>query len=125
MTWDPAELATIDVAGESTVAAYRPDGTVRTPRIIWHVVADGHLFIRSVRGTDGAWYRGVERTGTGVLEADGVRAEVTFTRDDAHDAAIDQAYRAKYGTGSAVQSITSPTASATTLRVDPRRSAFN
>lgn len=120
MTWDAAQLATIDEAGESTVAAYRTDGTLRTPRIIWHVVADGQLFIRSVRGADGAWYRGVERTGTGVLEAGGVRAEVAFVRDGTHDAAIDQAYRAKYGTGSAVQSITSPTASGTTLRVDPR-----
>lgn len=116
--WDPTDLKTIDHAGESTVAAHRQDGTLRTPRIIWHVVADGQLFIRSVRGTDGAWYQGVERTG--VLEAGGVRVDVTFIRDDAHDAKIDQAYRTKYGTGSAAQSITSPAATATTLRVDPR-----
>lgn len=120
MTWDADDLATIDEAGESTVAAHRADGTLRTPRIIWHVVTGGQLFIRSVRGTEGAWYRGVERTGTGVFEADGVRVEVSFIRDDSHDAAIDQAYRDKYGSGSAVRSITSPTATATTLRVDPR-----
>lgn len=120
MTWDPADLAAIDAAGESTVAAYRPDGTLRTPRIIWHVVADGQLFIRSVRGADGAWYRGVERTGTGVLEAGDIRTEVAFVRDDTHDAAIDDAYRAKYGTGSAVRSITTSQATATTLRVEPR-----
>ncbi|WP_156253501.1 DUF2255 family protein [Pseudactinotalea terrae] len=118
--WKPAELTAIDAERESTVAAHRPDGTLRTPRIIWHVVAGGQLFIRSVRGTEGAWYRGVERTGTGVFEAGGIRAEVALVRDSAHDAAIDQAYRAKYGTGSAVLAITNPTATATTLRVDPR-----
>jgi hypothetical protein len=118
--WTPDDLAAIDGDGELHVAARRPDGTLHTPRIVWHVVVDGHLFIRSVRGEDGAWYRGVRRTGTGEIDAGGVRADVTFTPDDARDAAIDLAYHAKYGDGSAVTSITSPTATATTLRVDPR-----
>jgi hypothetical protein len=117
--WDPADLAAIDRAGELDVAAHRADGTLRTPRIVWHVVVDGCLFIRSVRGVDGAWYRGVQRTGTGHIESGGVTADVTFTDDHDHDAEIDQAYRAKYGNGSPVQAITSPTAAATTLRVDP------
>ncbi|MGC5165451.1 DUF2255 family protein [Luteimicrobium sp. DT211] len=118
--WNPDTLAAIDSDGELRVAASRPDGTLRTPRIVWHVVVDGRLFVRSVRGADGAWYRGVRRTGTGEIDAGGVRADVTFTPDDAHDAAIDLAYHAKYGDGSAVRSITNATATATTLRVDPR-----
>jgi len=44
---------------------------------------------------------------------------VTFVRDDSHDDAIDAAYRAKYGDGSAVDHITAPAARATTLRVEP------
>ena len=119
-SWDPTALEAIDAVGEIDVAGYRPDGTLRTARIVWHVVVDGHLFIRSVRGTDGAWYRGAMRTGTGVVDGGGVRADVTFTPDDGHDPEIDEAYRAKYGTGSAVRSITSPAATATTLRVEPR-----
>ncbi|GAA1728751.1 hypothetical protein GCM10009809_25420 [Isoptericola hypogeus] len=119
-SWNPADLAAIDADGELHVAAHRPDGTLRTPRIVWHVVVDDALYLRSVRGTDGAWYRGVQRTGTGEIDAGGVRSEVTFTRDDAHDDAIDRAYHAKYGGGSAVQAITSPAATATTLRVEPR-----
>ena len=118
--WSPADLAAIDGDGELHVAAHRPDGTLREPRIVWHVVTGGALFIRSVRGTDGAWYRGVQRTGTGEIDAGGVRAEVTFTRDDAHDDAVDRAYHAKYGNGSPVRAITSPAATPTTLRVDPR-----
>lgn len=84
--WSATELASIDGVDELHVAAHRPDGSLRTARIIWHVVVDGHLFIP----------------------------------DDTHDDAIDQAYRAKYGSGSAVDHITSPTARTTTLRVERR-----
>lgn len=118
--WNHADLTTIDADAELRVAAHRADGSLRTPRIVWHVVVDGGLYIRSVRGTDGAWYRGVQRTGTGEIDAGGIRTEVTLTRDDTHDAAVDQAYRAKYGGGSAVRAITGPVATATTLRVEPR-----
>lgn len=118
--WTPTDLAAIDGDGELRVAAHRPDGTLRTPRIVWHIVVDGGLYIRSVRGTEGAWYRGVERTGTGQIDAGGVHAEVTFTHDDAHDDAIDRAYHTKYGDGSPVRAITSTTARATTLRLEPR-----
>ncbi|OLT52280.1 DUF2255 family protein [Cellulosimicrobium sp. CUA-896] len=118
--WTQADLATIDADDELRVAAHRPDGTLRTPRIVWHVVVDGALYIRSVRGDDGAWYRGVRRTGTGAVDAGGVRAEVTFTPDGARDDAIDDAYHAKYGDGPAVEHITAPAARATTLRVEPR-----
>lgn len=117
--WSSADLAAIDADGELRVAAHRPDGTLRTPRIVWHVVVDDHLYIRSVRGVDGAWYRGVQRTRTGQIDSGGVRADVTFVRDDGHDDAIDAAYRAKYGNGSAVDHITAPSARATTLRVEP------
>ncbi|MFE5308652.1 DUF2255 family protein [Isoptericola sp. NPDC056605] len=75
--WNPADLAAIDGDGELRVAAHRPDGTLRTPRIVWHVVVDGALYLRSVRGVEGAWYRGVQRTGTGEIDAGGVRAEVS------------------------------------------------
>jgi len=118
--WTPADLAAIDADGELHVAAHRSDGTLRTPRIVWHVVVDDALYLRSVRGQEGAWYRGVQRTGTGTIDAGGVHAEVTFTRDAAHDEAVDRAYHAKYGDGSAVQAITSPAATSTTLRVAPR-----
>lgn len=118
--WNPADLAAIDGTGEIRVAAHRPDGTLRPSTIVWHVVVEDALFVRSVRGDDGAWYRAVRRTGTGAIDAGGVHADVAFTPDDSHDTAIDAAYRAKYGTGSPVRAITNAVATATTLRVDPR-----
>jgi hypothetical protein len=119
-TWTPDDLAAIDGDGELHVAAHRPDGTLRTPRIVWHVVVDDALYIRSVRGTEGAWYQGVQRTGTGEIDAGGVHSAVAFIHDDAHDDAVDRAYHAKYGDGEAVRRITTPEATATTLRVEPR-----
>ncbi|MBD8057941.1 DUF2255 family protein [Cellulomonas sp. JH27-2] len=119
-TWNADQLTAIDADGELRVAPDRPDGSRQAPRIIWHVVVDGGLYVRSAHGADGAWYRAALRTGTGSIDAGGVRADVAFTPDDTHDDAIDAAYRTKYGTGSAVQSITSSTATPTTLRVDPR-----
>ena len=118
--WTSADLAAIDHDRELHVAARRPDGTLRPSRIVWHVVVDANLYIRSVRGQDGAWYKVARRTGTGAIDAGGVHAEVTFTPDDTHDEAIDRAYHAKYGNGSPVRAITNPTATATTLRIDPQ-----
>lgn len=118
--WTASDLAAIDRDGELRVAAHRPDGTLRTSKVVWHVVVEDALYIRSVRGTEGAWYRGVQRTGTGVIDAGGVHADVVFTHDPSRDDAIDTAYQGKYGNGSAVRAITSGQARATTLRVDPR-----
>lgn len=117
--WPTADLAAIAADDELRVAARRADGTLRDPRVVWHVVVDDALYIRSVRGEAGAWYRGVQRTQAGVVDAGRVRAEVTFTPDATHDDAIDRAYHDKYGHGAPVQSITSPQARATTLRVEP------
>jgi len=117
-TWDPDRLAALEAEGEMTVAGHRPDGTLRTPRIVWHVVVDDLLWIRSVRGTSGGWYRGVRSTGVGRIEAGGATTEVIFTPDDSRDDTIDRAYRDKYGESSAVRAITSPKARATTLCVE-------
>ncbi|WP_028660471.1 DUF2255 family protein [Nocardioides insulae] len=118
--WNPEDLSALADAGEIDIAAYRADGSLRSPRIVWHVAVDGSLYLRSVRGEAGAWYQGVRATGHGVIEGGGDRAEVTFSRDDSLDDAIDRAYHDKYGDGSPVRAITSPAAVATTLRVDPR-----
>lgn len=118
-TWSTDDLQRIDGQDEIRIAAYRPDRTLRDLRIVWHVVVNDSLYVRSARGTEGAWYRGVMRTGAGVIEVNREELAVTFAPDDTHDDAIDDAYRAKYGTGSPVRVITSTAARATTLRVDP------
>lgn len=118
--WTDDELAVLDRVREIRVAGRRKDGSSRTPVTVWHVVVDGRLYVRSVRGPDGGWYRGVIRHYEGAISWDSRTRHVRFIPEDTADDAIDAAYFAKYGRGSASRSITSMTAKATTLRVDPR-----
>ncbi|KQM81505.1 DUF2255 family protein [Agromyces sp. Leaf222] len=119
-TWTPAELGELDRVGEIRVAGRRDDGSLRTPVIIWHAVVDGALYARSVRGPEGGWYRGVTRNSDGTVSWGGQTRDVTYTRDDSHERELDEAYFAKYGNGSATQSLMSAAVKATTLRIDPK-----
>jgi hypothetical protein len=118
--WTGQELSSLESADEIRVAGRRRDGTLRTLVIVWHVVVDGLLYVRSVRGTEGQWYKGVVRHFEGAISWRGHDREVVYTLDSSHDAEIDAAYAAKYGTGSATRAITSEIATQTTLRIDPK-----
>ena len=98
--WTDAELAELDRDSEVRVAGRRADGSSRTLTIVWHVVVDGNLYVRSVKGPAGQWYRGVARHFEGFLQRSGATREVAFTLDHTRDDAIDAAYFAKYGNGS-------------------------
>lgn len=119
-TWTENELDRIGGAGELRVAGLRTDGTLRNLVIIWQVRVGADIFIRSVNGPQAGWFRGTQIRGEGRIESGGIGKDVTFVRVDDRDAEIDSAYRAKYGSGSAVRAITSQLAASTTLRVDPR-----
>jgi hypothetical protein len=118
--WTTDELIQIGNAGELRIAGRRADGTLRKLVIIWQVRVDDDIYVRSVNGPTAAWYRGTQALGEGHIECGGISKDVTFTTDDSKDAEIDAAYRAKYGNGSPVHSITSSIATSTTQRVDPR-----
>lgn len=117
--WSDDDLKTLARIGEIRVGGRRDDGTLRSLVIIWHVVVDGALYARSVRGTAGKWYEGVARNWTGAISWNGHIRDVAYVLDASHDDAIDDAYFAKYGRGSASQHITSDTAKATTMRIEP------
>ncbi len=119
--WKEEELAEIGEADELAVAPKRRDGTLQRPRIIWVVRHGDDLYVRSVNGADGAWFRGVEASQAGHISAGGVDADVVFEDAD-HDVDddLDEEYRRKYGrSSSAVDSITSANARATTIRLLP------
>lgn len=118
--WTAEELASIERAKEIRVAGRRADGSPRSLVIVWPVVVEGSLYIRSIRGEKGSWYRSARTSGSGRIEGAGIAAEVTFTRDDSHDKAVSRAYWAKYRWGLAVWGMTRRAARATTLRVERR-----
>ncbi|MFH8251480.1 DUF2255 family protein [Microbacterium sp. B2969] len=117
--WTAAELGDLAAAYQMRVAGRRADGSWRTLVIVWQVVVEGVLYVRSVKGPEGEWYKGVARHFEGFVDWNGRARPVTYTRDGSRDAEVDAAYFAKYGNGSPSRAITSAAAKQTTLRVDP------
>ena len=122
--WTGDELASIETADELQIAALRPDGSLRHPVTIW-VVRDGDdLYVRSARGSAGAWFRGALVRHEGHIQSGGVDRDVTFVAetDPAVNDQIDAAYRTKYrGYSPAyVDPMVTPDVRATTLKLIPR-----
>lgn len=118
--WTPEELASFEREHEIRIAGARRDGSIRTPRIIWHALIDGALYVRSVHGPEAGWYVGARRQMHGEVRwADASRA-VDFVDDASRDDALDAAFRRRYGNGSPTQALNREPARGTTLRVDPR-----
>jgi hypothetical protein len=68
-TWKADELAAIAAASELEITSRRPDGTLRKPVTIWVVRVGEDLYVRSVRGSEGSWYRGSRQRDEGRIEA--------------------------------------------------------
>ena len=96
--WTPGELARIAQADELDLASQRRDGSLRDPVTMW-VVRDGEdLYVRSMHGRAGAWFRGTQTRRQGHIRSGGVDRDVTFAidTDPALNDRIDTAYRDKY-----------------------------
>ena len=121
--WTRDELPKVARAEELEIASVRPDGTLRKLVTIWVVREGDSLYVRSVKGTTGAWFRGTQERHEGRIRAGGVEKDVTFVNAD-HDIddAVDAAYRAKYRryAGSILNSVLTPQARSTTIKLVPR-----
>jgi hypothetical protein len=121
--WTDEKLAKLGAAEEVQIASVRRDGTLGKPVTVWAVRQGDDLYVRSVKGPDGHWYRGTQERHEGQIRARGVQQDVTFVdaAGDGHDA-VDAAYRAKYRryAGSILNSVLTPEARASTTRLVPR-----
>jgi len=96
-TWSKDELNKIGTAEELQIASLRRDGTLRTSVTIWVVRLGDDLYIRSVNGRTGAWFRGTQVRHEGHIQAGGIDKDVTFVdADTGINDQIDAAYRTKY-----------------------------
>ncbi len=126
--WTRGELDKIAAADEVEIASLRHDGTLRSPVTVWVIRHGDDLYVRSVKGSAGAWFRGTKSRNEGRIQAGGVARDVTFGEaDDTLSDEIDDAYRAKYRRYAAniVNSVLSPQARSATLRLVPRESAHS
>jgi len=121
--WTSDELSKIGSAEEVRIASLRRDGTLRRPVTVWVVPYGDGLYVRSVKGRDGAWFRGTQTTREGRISDGRVEKDVTFVDagDDIADK-IDAAYRDKYRryAGSILNSVLTPQARSTTTKLLPR-----
>jgi len=121
--WTSEDLTRIGNAEEVQVTSRQGDGTLRKPVTIW-VVRDGDsLYVRSVKGPTGAWFRGTQERHEGRIRGGGADQDITFVDAD-HDIGdkVDAAYRAKYRryAGSILNSVLTPQARSTTIQLVPR-----
>ena len=124
--WTSDQLDKVGRAEELQVAPIRRDGTLQKPVTIWVVRHGDDLYVRSVRGRKGHWFQGTQERHEGRIRAGSVRQDVTFVdagRDI--DDEVDAAYRTKYRryAGSVLNSVLTPDARRTTIKLVPRQAA--
>jgi hypothetical protein len=123
--WNADHLNRLSSQDEIHLSSIRRDGAPRKPVTMWMVTDDGHVYVRSVKGVDGTWYRHVRATDLAHIAARGVDADVSV-EDASTDAALanrlDTAYQTKYQRYAQpiVDSVLTPAAKASTLRLTPR-----
>ena len=124
--WTNDEFSRLGSEDEIHVLSIRPDGTARKPVTTWMVTDGDQVYVRSVKGTEGTWYRHVRATDLAHVTARGVAADVSV-EDASADAGLgnrlDTAYRTKYQRYAQriVDSVLTPAAKESTLRLMPRR----
>ena len=113
---------TLGALRELREVGLRTDRHPESAVVIWVVVADDGVFVRSFRGAKGRWYRDLAGGGPATLEFAGRRLAVQAV--PANDpAAIEHAsreYLRKYGPGPYATAMVQPDILATTLRLEPR-----
>ena len=121
--WSRDELSRIDGAEEVDVASLTRSGAVRNRVTIWVVRNGNDFYVRSVKGRKGAWFLAAQAAKSGRIWAGAVTHDIAFEEaDPALGGEIDAAYRSKYGryAGRILNSVLTPDARATTLRLIPR-----
>jgi hypothetical protein len=91
--------------------------------IIWVVVVEGEVFVRSVRGQRGRWYREISSHPEGALHVEDDRIPVRSTpvTDGSTVDAVSAAFRSKYEQSSpaSTEAMVRPETLPTTLKLSP------
>jgi hypothetical protein len=102
--------------------AIRTEKHPKSAVVIWVVVADEEVFVRSVRGGKGRWYRDLAAGGPATLEFAGRRLAVQAipVSDPAAVARASDEYLRKYQPSPYAQAMVRSEVLPTTLRLEPR-----
>jgi hypothetical protein len=122
-TFDAETLRLLDESREVRIETRRNDHSPEHRTIIWVVVVEGEVFVRSVRGAKGRWYREISSNPEGALhvEDDRIPVQAAPTTEAATVDAVSAAFRSKYQQSSpaSTEAMVRPETLPTTLRLSP------
>jgi len=102
--------------------AIRTEKHPKSAVVIWVAVADDEVFVRSVRGSKGRWYRDLAAGGPATLEFAGRRLAVQAipASDPVAAGRASREYLRKYQPSPYAQAMVKSEVLPTTLRLEPR-----
>jgi hypothetical protein len=124
VTFEESDLGLLATTKEIRVETRSPSGEVHRT-IVWPLVHDGVVYLRSYRGPSGRWYREALADPDIALLFDRRRlpARAVPATDDASVEACSTALREKYKRSYSLEAMLAPAVLATTLRIDPAPAA--
>jgi hypothetical protein len=119
MALSDEQLALLDETLEVRIETSSDRGPRET--VIWIVVADGEVYVRSVRGEKGHWYQRTISNPFVAIHVDGERLEfrAVHVKDSDTIGTVSDALRAKYPPGGSLDRMTRQEVLDTTLYLEP------
>jgi hypothetical protein len=122
-SFDAETLQLLDATKEVRIETRRDENAPAHRTIIWVVAVDGEVFVRSVRGEKGRWYREVSANPSAALHVGDKRIPVRAVpvTDEPTIGAVSDAYESKYGRTApgSTRAMLQPETLPTTLRLEP------
>ena len=121
--FDAETLRLLDETKEVRIETRRAGDSPEHRTIIWVVVVEGEVFVRSVRGQRGRWYREISSNPEGALhvEDDRIPVRADPATEGATVDAVSAAFRSKYQQSSpaSTEAMVRPETLPTTLKLSP------
>ena len=97
-SFDAETLRLLDETKEVRIETRRDGDSPEHRTIIWVVVVEGEVFVRSVRGSKGRWYREISSNPEGALHVEDTRIPVRAApaNEESTVVAVSDAIRSKY-----------------------------
>jgi len=122
-SFDAETIDLLDETKEVRIETRRDDNSPEHRTVIWVVVVEGEVFVRSVRGSKGRWYREISSNPEGALhvEDDRIPVRAAPATDDTTVEAVSAAFRSKYQKSSPAskEAMVRPETLPTTLKLSP------
>jgi len=122
-SFDTETLRILDETKEVYIETRRDGDSPEHRTIIWVVVVEDEVFVRSVRGQRGRWYREISSNPEGAMhvEDDRIPVHATPATDEPTVDAVSDAFRSKYEESSPgpTAAMVRPEILPTTLKLSP------